>query len=286
MEKIAIMTCGTSGIDYLDGYDDILLGRTTITIDGIEYLDGVDIHPQEFYDQLNDYVEIPQTAQPSTAQLLDKYEILAKEGYTDIIYISISEELSGTFQGVHVSKTLVDNINIHPFNSGTASYITGFMATEAHRMAAEGKSVEEIFVYLEKLKANDRIVFMVDDLKYLVKSGRLSNSSAFLASMLKIKPVLEVAEEGKIVGLDKIRTSKKAIDKVIKSYLEDTNNGKNAKYTFFFNTDAPKHIKYVKEQLEAIGIDTKDIWDAPISPAVGCHVGKGVIGIGYIKDFE
>jgi len=286
MEKIAIMTCGTSGIDYIEGYDDILLGRTTITIKGEEFLDGVTIHPKEFYDMLDTLDEIPQTAQPSTTQLLEKYEILAKQGFTDIIYISISEHLSGTYQGVYVTKTMVDNINIHPFDSGTASYITGFMATEAHRMAAEGKSVEEILAYLQKLKDHDRIVFMVDDLKYLVKSGRLSNASAFLASMLKIKPLLEIGEEGKIVGTDKIRTSKKAIDKVISSYLADTNNGTDAKYTFFFNTESPKHIAYVKEQLEALGIDTSSIPDNPISPAIGCHVGKGVIGIGYIKNFE
>lgn len=107
-----------------------------------------------------------------------------------------------------------------------------------------------------------------------------------MASMLKIKPLLELNGEGKIVGTEKIRTTKRAINKVIDSYLEDTNNGKDAKFTFIFNTDAPDHVKYVKEKLEAHGIDTSTLIDGPISPAIGCHIGKGVIGIGYIKNFE
>lgn len=286
MEKIAIMTCGTSGIDYIDGYDDILQGRTTIEINGEEFLDGVTIQPKDVYDLLDTLEDVPKTAQPSTAQLLDKYQQLVEEGYTDIIYISISEHLSGTYQGVCVTKTLVENINIHPFNSLTASFLVGFMATTAYDMAADGKSVAEILAYLEKLRDHDRIVFMVDDLKYLVKNGRLSNSSAFLASMLKIKPLLELGDDGKIVGKEKIRTTKKAIQRVITSFLEDTDGGKNSKYTFIFNTDAPELLTYVKKALELEGFDTSNIIDAPVSPAIGCHVGKGVIGIGYIKDFD
>lgn len=286
MEKIAIMTCGTSGIDYMDGDYHILQGRTTIEMDGKEYLDGITIQPEEFYELLRNVEEVPKTAQPSTAQLLEKYQQLADEGYTDIIYISISEHLSGTYQGVYTTKTMVDYINIHPFNSLTASYMTGFFATESYRMAAEGKSVKEILTYLEKLREHDNVYFMVDDLKYLVKNGRLSNRSAFLASMLKIKPVLELGADGKIVGKEKIRTSKKAINHVVDRFLEETDNGKNLKYVFFFNTDAPKHLKYTKEVLESKGFDTQGILDNPISPAIGCHVGPGLIGIGYIKDFD
>lgn len=286
MEKIAIMTCGTSGIDYLDGDFHILQGRTTIEMNGKEYLDGVTIHPDTFYDQLREVDEVPKTAQPSSSQLIEKYQQLADEGYTDVIYISISEHLSGTYQGVFATKTMVDFINIHPFNSLTACYMTGFYATEAYRMADEGKSVKEILGYLEKMRGHDKVCFMVDDLKYLVKNGRLSNRSAFLASMLKIKPVLELGDDGKIVGKEKIRTSKKAINHVVNRFLEETNNGKDLKYVFFFNTDAPKHLKYTKSLLEEKGFSTEGILDKPISPAIGCHVGPGLIGIGYVKDFE
>lgn len=283
MGKIGIMTCSTSGIDYLEGYDDIYIARTTIIMDGQEYFDGKDITPDEFYRRLDSLKDIPTTAQPSPGQLLDLYEEMKANGYSDVIYISISEHLSGTYQGVCLSQTYVEGLTIHPYNSKTASFITGFMAIEARRLAHEGKSVKEILLYLDDLVLNDRIFFMVDDLKYLVKNGRLSNASAFLASMLQIKPLLELGDEGRIQASEKIRTSKKAMDRVIASFLEETNNGVNQRFTFLFNTQAPNKIAYVKAKLEEVGFDTSRLIDAPISPAIGCHIGKGVVGIGYIK---
>ncbi len=283
MRKIGIITCSTSGLDYLDDCKDIFKARTTIIMDGREYLDGVDLHPKAFYEQLEHLQNIPSTAQPSTGQLLDIYEEMKKQGYTDAIYISISAHLSGTYQGVCLSQTYEDGLNIHPFDSKSASFITGFMAMEAYRMAKEGKTVKDILTYLEELRDHDRIFFMVDDLKYLVKNGRLSNASAFLASMLQIKPLLEINDEGLIVASEKIRTTKKAMNRVIESFLEETNNGTSQKFTFLFNTEAPDKTAYFKKKLSEKGMDVSSIIDAPISPAIGCHIGKGVIGIGYIK---
>ncbi len=283
MGKIGIVTCSTSGLDYLQGYDDIRIARTTIIMDHQEYNDGQNLSPQEFYDRLDTLEIIPSTAQPSTGQLLDIYENMRLDGYTDIIYISISSHLSGTYQGVCLSQTYIEDLNIYPFDSKSASFITGFMATEAHRMAKEGSDVDAILAHLSELRDHDRVYFMVDNLSYLVKNGRLSNSSAFIASMLKIKPLLEINPEGKIVAREKIRTSKRAMDQVIQSFLDDTNMGKNARFMFLFNTDAPEKVAYVKSRLEDVGIDTSKLIDSPISPAIGCHVGKGIIGIGYIN---
>lgn len=283
MSKIGIITCSTSGLDYLDNCEDIYKARTTIIMDKEEYLDGKGIHPKEFYDRLDDLENIPSTAQPSTGQLLDIYKEMKEAGYTDAIYISISSHLSGTYQGVCLSETYEDELKIHPFDSKSASFISGFMAMEANKMAKEGKSVEEILAYLGDLRDNDRIFFMVDDLKYLVKNGRLSNASAFLASMLKIKPLLELNEDGKIVASEKIRTVKKAMNRVIESFLSETDNGTSQRFAFLFNTEAPEKTAYFKEKLAESGFDVSKLIDAPISPAIGCHIGKGVIGIGYIK---
>ncbi len=284
MSKIGIVTCSTSGLDYLPGYEEIKIARTTIIMNDNEYLDGLEIHPKEFYEKLDTMKDVPKTSQPSMGQLLDLYQQLKNEGCTDIIYISISEHLSGTYQAVCLSKEMCEDVRIHPFNSKTAAFLSGFMATEAYRLAKEGKSVEEILDYLSYLRDNDRIFLMVDDLKYLVRNGRLSNAAGFIASALKIKPLLELGDDGKIVAKEKIRTTEKALDRVIDSFLEDTDNGKLAKFIFLFNTEALDHVEYTKKRLSEVGIDTSKLIDAPVSPAIGCHVGKGVIGIGYIKD--
>lgn len=286
MNKIAIITCSTSGLDYINGYEKIKKARTTIIINNKEYLDGLEIHPKQFYEQLDNLKEVPKTSQPSIGHLLDIYEQLKNEGYTDAIYISISDHLSGTYQSVCLTTSIIDDFNIHPFNSKTASFLTGFMAMEAYRLANEEKSVKEILDYLSILRDNDRIFLMVDDLKYLVRNGRLSNASAFIASTLKIKPLLEIGDDGKIVAKEKIRTTKRALDRVIESFLEETDNGNKAQFIFLFNTDAEENLNYTKKVLQEKGINTSQLIDAPVSPAIGCHVGKGVMGIGYIKKVE
>ncbi len=286
MEKIGIITCSTSGLDYINGYEAIKKARTTIIMDDKEYLDGLDIHPKQFYEQLMMLTEVPKTSQPSMGHLLDLVQQLKDDGCTDIIYISISDYLSGTYQSVCLLKDLVEDINIYPFNSKTASFLTGFMAMEAYRLANEGKTVNDILIYLETLKDNDRIIFMVDDLKFLVRNGRLSNAAGFIAQAFKIKPLLEIGDDGKIVAKEKIRTTKKALDRVIECFLEDTNEGKDAKFIFLFNTDALDNLNYTKGVLENHGIDTSQLIDFSVSPAIGCHVGKGVLGIGYIKNSD
>lgn len=285
MSKIAIITCSTSGLDYIDGYENLVSSRTTIVINGKEYQDGLDLDPKEFYEQLKSLETVPQTAQPSPGQLLDIYNNLKEQGYTDAIYISISDYLSGTYQSVCLSQSYLTDFTVHPFNSASASYVTGYMAMEAYRLVDEGATVSDILAHLEKLRDNDYIFFMVDDLKYLVKNGRLSNASAFIATLLKIKPLLELNSEGKIVATEKVRTSKKALDRVINRFFDDTDNGANTQFIYIFNTDAPELLTILKKRFEEVGIDMSNIIDAPISPAVGCHLGTGVIGIGYVKKF-
>lgn len=68
MAKIGIVTCSTSGLDYIEGYKDIKIARTTIMMNGNEYIDGLSIHPQEFYEKLSSSKDIPKTAQPSIGQ--------------------------------------------------------------------------------------------------------------------------------------------------------------------------------------------------------------------------
>ncbi len=286
MQKIGIVTCSTSGLDYIDGYDDIESARTTITIDGKEYVDGINIRPETFYENLPHFKDIPRTAQPSPGQLIDIFGRYREKGYTDIIYLSISDKLSGTYQTVEVVKKSVEGIKIHPFNSLKASYLTGYMAITAHKMAAEGKHVDEIIPYLEKMRENAYVYFAVNDLTMLVKNGRLSNASALMANMLKIKPLLTLNENGEVVAIEKIRTIKKAIKKIVDNYSLETNNGHDTMFSFLFTTGCAELEEKIMAALNEKNIDNSNLITYPISPAVGCHIGNSLIGIGYIKKFD
>jgi DegV family protein with EDD domain len=120
---------------------------------------------------------------------------------------------------------------------------------------------------------------MVDDLKYLVKNGRLSNAAGFIAGMLRIKPVLEFDEEGKIVGTEKIRTTKKTMDTIVKYVGEAKQKYKKVKLCICHGLDMELLEKF-KEEIKTIA-DLDDILMLPIPPVIGAHVGNGVVSLGY-----
>jgi len=114
----------------------------------------------------------------------------------------------------------------------------------------------------------------------LVKNGRLSNAAGFFGTLLKLKPLLEVNKEGKIVTLDKIRTTQKARDLMMSKFMEEI-KGKNVEifiiYTNNFNEMADLRDKMLENP------DIKDVKMVPLTPVVGCHAGPGTMGLGYVE---
>ncbi|MCK4552477.1 MAG: DegV family protein [Tenericutes bacterium] len=279
MSKIGIAVCGNSGIDYLDHDKEIRVFRSLLYIEEKEYEDFVDITTDDFYNQLvaNPDLNI-HTAQTSTGYLVEMYNSMHEAGYDELIIITISKELSGTYQNAFLAKNMVD-FPVHVFDSVSLSYIEASMAMIAKEMADAGKSVDEILTELEYLKENNHILICVDTLKYLVKNGRLSNATGMIGSLLKIKPLLEVSKAGKVDTIDKVRTTKKARANMIKKFLGEV-EGKEVT-TFVIYTNNLEEVKNVKVELEAKGI--KDVKLIPLTPVVGCHAGPGTMGVGFIE---
>lgn len=114
MEKIGLLVCGNSGIDYVSVDHPFEIIRSTLVIDGEEYEDFVDIKADDFYNRLaeNPNVDLS-TAQASTGVIAEKFEKMKKEGYTDVVAVIISSKLSGTYQNVVLASELVEGINVH-----------------------------------------------------------------------------------------------------------------------------------------------------------------------------
>ena len=118
---------------------------------------------------------------------------------------------------------------------------------------------------------------MVDNLRLFVANGRLSGASGFIGSMLKIKPILQVSDEGKIVSFEKIRTQKKSLSRMVELILEDVKDMKD----FIILYDTSNNIEglnFLKEEIEKAYPAYKQL-EAPITPVIGCHTGVGTVGI-------
>jgi DegV family protein with EDD domain len=281
MSKIGLLVCGNSGIDYIDHPYDIPVIRSILFVGENEYSDYVDIQADEFYQMLEDDPSLtPSTAQAATGVILEQYKEMVAKGYDQLLVVSISQKLSGTYEGCMLAAKMLDDVEVRVFDSKSVSYPEAKMILDAAKMVEEGKTMDEIWAHLEHLRDNHRILFSVETLRYLVKNGRLSGASGFVGSMLKIKPMLEVTKDGRVEAIEKIRTLPKATNRLIEKFLEEL--GDQDVEVFVIEAKAMDRAKTVIAAIQAARPDLKEIKTYPLTPVVGAHAGPGVIGIGYI----
>lgn len=279
MGKIGVAVCGNSGIDYLVHDKEIRKFRSLLKIGKEEYEDFVDISSDDFYSRLlkNPDMDIS-TAQTSTGKILEMYEEMKSAGYKELLVITISKQLSGTYQNAVLAARMID-IPVHVYDSLSLTYVEALMAMTAKRMADVNKPLDEILVALDKIRDNNHVYITVDTLKYLVKNGRLSGVAGALGSLLKLRPLLHLSKQGKVETLDKIRTTSKAREELKRRILTEVKD-KNV-IAFIVYTNNMGEMLDLKDELEAQGL--KDVLLIPLTPVVGCHAGPGTMGVGYIE---
>ena len=264
-------------MDY--DYDNIFIIQHPIIIDNKEYIEGTDITNGEFFQRIDVEDIIPSTSQPSLGSTVEICEEIKRQGYTDIIYIPISKGISSTYNSIIGSLNIIEGINIVVIDTLTTSAYLAYMVLEAARLVKEKESITAIVNYIYYLRDHMNIYFLVNDLKYLIKNGRLSNASGFVGNLLRIKPILEFDKAGRIVGTDKIRTTKKAIQTIINHVLDETKAYKKVQYLVCHGFDL-ELLEHFKKELEAhFNID--DFLFVPLSAVIGAHVGNGVVSLGY-----
>jgi DegV family protein with EDD domain len=280
MGKIGIAVCSNSGIEYSMYDKKINVFHLLLYMNKKEIEDFVGISSDDFYDALvkNPDMDI-HTAQPSTGTLMKLYQDMKAKGFDELIIITISQHMSGTYQNAVLATKMVEDLVIHVFDSRTVSYVEAKMAHVAQKMANEGKSADEILRMLEHLRDNNHVFITVDTLKYLVKNGRLSGAAGFFGQMLKLKPLLEVNKEGKVVTLDKIRTTQKARAVMLDRFLEEI-AGKDVEVFLIYTNNYDELIEFKNELILKSGL--KDVRMVPLTPVVGCHAGPGTMGLGYV----
>lgn len=207
LPEIAIVTDSTSDLspELMEGLNiDIIPLKIKIGED--YYKDGVELTKREFWKKVTIEGIIPKTSQPSPAEFKEVYERLFKKGYKKIISIHISSKLSGTQQAARVAKGMVtkgENITI--VDSKAVAMSLGYQVLEAARMAKVGENEENILNRLEQLQDKIKLYFVVNDINYLEKGGRIGRASSVIGGFLKVKPILklengEITVQGKAFG--------------------------------------------------------------------------------------
>ncbi len=286
MSKIKIVTdeaCGITGHDILKQYPNIAVLKIPITLNGKQY--GAD-NTEIFYRDIEKSEAVPTTSQPSPGDILNVVEEAEKEGYTDIINITLSSGISSTYA---TSKSIPDliegNIKFHSFDSLTTVNNQLELVRTASKMAEEGKSVEEILKTLEELRKSLFSLFLVDDLKFLIKNGRLKGASALVGNLLKIKPLLSMEKtvKGEIHAFAKTRSSKKAAKELVRLYLEELGNKKPEVIHFVYARKTETYDIILEELKEQKPGYEKLVVPIKLPNLIASHVGTILYAFQYIE---
>lgn len=241
------------------------------------YQDAVTIQTDEFYRKLVDSKELPTTSQPSPVEFVDVYKQLLEDPDAEILAILLSSALSGTYQSAVLAKSLLDNDSrITVIDSKSASYGLGMLVVTAAEMAKQGKNKEEILDKVLPMREGTRLYFLVDTLEYLYKGGRIGKASALFGSLLNIKPILAIDDDGEVTPVDKVRGHKKAVARIIALLQEDFAD--QPVHLIVANGKAPE----AAQELEAMVKENLNVVDSShtvIGPVIGTHVGPGVIAV-------
>jgi DegV family protein with EDD domain len=242
------------------------------------YREDIDISAEAFYEEVK-HRELPTTSQPAIGEFVELFEKLAKD-YDAVITIHLSSGISGTYQGAVSAGEMVDGIKVFAFDSEISAMVQGFYALEAAEMADQGRSAEDIMARLEQMRQSIRAYFMVDDLDHLQRGGRLSSAQALIGSLLQVKPLLHF-ENKMIVPFEKIRTRKRAMNRVVELLSEDVRSGGNYRAVIIHANRESEAIEW-KRELES-QFPTVEFMLSYFGPVIGTHLGEGSMGMGWYK---
>ncbi len=254
----------------------IIIIPLNLHLEGKSYKEGLDISHAEFYHIFESSKMFPTTSQPSAGEFLEVFQSLAPGD--EALVILISAELSGTVQSALLARNMLENErqeNIHIIDSRSSSMGMGFQLLKAGEMFAQGRTMSEVIEEVERIKIQQEIYFIVDDLEYLVRGGRLSKSSGLIGNLLQLKPVLTV-REGKLELFDKVRTSSRAV-KLMMQQVEKNKSWLEQLAVIHVQAEE-EALKLQQDLQEQYGI-TALISEA--GPVIGAHTGPGTLGIAF-----
>lgn len=264
---------------------DLIVVPLKVEIDGkiySNYPDEREIKATDFYSLLREE-KVAITSQVNSYQFSEEMEKVLKDGY-DVLYVGFSSALSGTFNSFAIAKDeLKDkypNRKIIAVDSLCASLGHGLLVTYASNMRKQGKSIDDVAKWLEENKLHLVHLFTIDDLSCLKRGGRLSGSAALIGTMLHLKPLLHVSNEGKLVATGKVFGRKNSLKKLVEKMGDNIIDPQN-QVVYISHGDCIEEANYVADLIKET-YKVKDVYINFVGPVIGAHSGPGTIAIFFL----
>ena len=281
MSKVAIVTDSTVNLpqSVIKDYP-ITVAPQIVIWDEKTYQDGIDIQPAAFYTRLKTSKSMPSSSQVSPITMRDTITNLLNQGY-EVLAIMISSHLSGTMSSAIMAKEMLPDRPVELVDSLTTSMAMGFQVLTAARAAKNGASLLECKAIAEKARDLTGVYFVVDTLEFLHRGGRIGGASRLLGTALNLKPILTV-EGGKIEPVARVRTQKKAFEKLLDLVGEKLENSTMARVSVLHANAASEADQVMSEVVERF--HPAETVMTEVSPVIGTHTGPGTVGIAYLRD--
>ena len=252
-------------------------------LDGKEYFDdlGQMLDHKSYYDMMRNGA-VPVTSALNEATYLDYFEPILKE--KDLLFVAFSSKLSCTLQAVYSAREkLLEKYPERKFTVVDTLRISGpmtLLVLKAHEMYRAGKPMDEVAGWLEANKLRAQAYFIVDDLKYLERGGRISPAAATVGTMLDLKPIIMEAADGTLTSNDKIRGRKKAIAFIVDKMLEFAPDPAESPI-IVLNADSADDAERVKA-LVLQKLPEANVLIENVGPVIGAHAGPGTLALCFI----
>jgi DegV family protein with EDD domain len=275
---LAIVTDSTSDL-RLDELKALRVHRVPLYVNfqGKVHRDWIDIDPAKIIAGVQAGADLPKTSQPSPEDFAQAYASAVKEGATEVLVITITSGMSGTYQSATLAAkdatvpvSVVDSQNA---SAGLAAFVR-----QAARLRDAGASREAIVAALEAMKPHMMLLFSVGTLEYLQKGGRIGRASALLGGLLNIRPILTL-EGGKISPAAKARSTKKAIAEIVDRMKAHAAAHPGDLVLDFMHIQDPSAAETLRQAVVDAGVTFAEGNVVEFGAVIAAHVGPGTFGV-------
>ncbi len=249
-----------------------------LTFGGKTFRDGVDVSHEEVYEVLP--FELPKTTLPSGEEIVELFDKICADGYTDLLCVTLSCQLSGTNNILRLMAEEYEGLNIRIVDSKNIGIGAGFLSMYAQELADAGETLDAAYEKVMAELYNSRVFFCVDTLEYLRKGGRIGLVASFLGARLNLKPIITCNKEGVYYTASKSRGKKQAVEKLIELGKEHVQHAAAYRICISNGGASKDELKAFLKQAKAAFPDAAEVYQTDISPTLGVHTGPGLLGLG------
>ena len=285
MSKIAIVTDSTADLNAeMIQHHNITVVPLNVHFDEEVYKDGVDLTPDEFFVKLEGSPVPPRTSQPSPGDFHQVYNTLLSQGYTGIISIHISKELSGTWQSACIARDMLPQADIQIVDSKSASLGVGLIVLNTAKLIQKGASLDEAANYARRLVHSQKVMFGVATLEYLHRNGRIGRAAKLMGELLNVKPILHIDEDGFVAALGKIRGKNKFVPYLMEQaekYLAGYDRPVDAAVA---HAQDPELAAQLADNIRS-RLNVRNLYISELGTVICTHTGPGTVGM-IIQKFD